>query len=173
MSDYWKVPALVGDRLRPSADDLKQLGAAMASYGSVGMFHLVGVTPEARTEADAFGGVEPVERFTVNPGDIESVYAGFQADVEKPDLVVFSAPQLSLNELAELASLFDGNTVSPVTRVYVTTSAMVRSEAERLGYGPFDREVGRAAADGRLLLHHGSPRAGRYVWLPQPGHRLR
>ena len=134
VNDYWKVPALVGDGLRPSVDDLKQLGAAMASYGSVGMFHLVGVTPEARTEAEAFGGMEPVESFVVNPGDIASVYDGFQVEVEKPDLVVFSAPQLSLNELAELASLFDGNTVSPVTRVYVTTSAMVKSEAERLGY---------------------------------------
>ncbi len=134
VNDYWKVPALVGSGLRPSADDLKHLGAAMASYGSVGMFHLVGVTPEARTAAEAFGGMEPVESFAVNPGDIQRVYSGFQAGAEKPDLVVFSAPQLSLHEIAELASLFDGTTVSPVTRVYVTTSAMVKSEAERLGY---------------------------------------
>ena len=143
VNDYWKVPALVGSGLRPSADDLKHLGAAMASYGSVGMFHLVGVTPEARTEAEAFGGMEPVESFMVNPGDIEGVYRGFQADAEKPDLVVFSAPQLSLHEIAELASLLDGNTVSPVTRVYVTTSAMVRSEAERLGYA---RSIEKAGA---------------------------
>jgi predicted aconitase len=106
----------------------------MASYGSVGMFHIVGITPEARTEAEAFGGIQPVERFAVNPGDLEGVYRGFRADSAKPDLVVFSAPQLSLHEIAELTSLFDGKTVNPSTRVYVTTSSMVKAEADRLGY---------------------------------------
>ena len=116
VNDYWKVPALVGSGLRPSADDLKHLGAAMASYGSVGMFHLVGVTPEARTEAEAFGGMEPVESFMVNPGDIEGVYLGFQANAEKPDLVVFSAPQLPC-------------TKSPSSRLCSTEIPLVRSLA--------------------------------------------
>ena len=43
----------------PTADGLKHLGASLASHGSMGMFHMVGVTLEARTVEDAFGGEEP------------------------------------------------------------------------------------------------------------------
>ena len=134
INDYWKVPALLGDGLRPSPDKLKQLGSAMASYGSVAMFHMVGVTPEAPTEAAAFGDQEPAGRISVRPGDIESVYRGFEPESSKADLVVFSAPQLSLYEMSELASHFDGRSVHTDTRVYLTTSSTIRGEAERLGY---------------------------------------
>ena len=44
--DYWQVPALVGIDRVPTSDELKHFGAAMASYGSVALFHMVGVTPE-------------------------------------------------------------------------------------------------------------------------------
>ena len=36
----------------PGSDELKHMGAAMASYGSVPLFHVVGVTPEAPTLKD-------------------------------------------------------------------------------------------------------------------------
>src|SRR5271156_1892572 len=45
--DYWQVPALLGIEATPGADALKHFGAAMASFGSVALFHLIGVTPEA------------------------------------------------------------------------------------------------------------------------------
>lgn len=37
-----------------SCDQLKALGAALATSGAVTLFHVIGVTPEARTERDAF-----------------------------------------------------------------------------------------------------------------------
>src|SRR5580700_10117388 len=45
--DYWQVPALIGlDRI-PGSDEMKHFGAALASYGSVALFHMIGITPEA------------------------------------------------------------------------------------------------------------------------------
>ena len=41
-----------------SEDNLKALGAAAASSGAVGLFHVVGVTPEAPTLDAALGGAE-------------------------------------------------------------------------------------------------------------------
>src|SRR5271165_1761228 len=51
-SDYWRVPALVGIDRIPTSDELKHFGAALASYGSVALFHMVGVTPEADHAVD-------------------------------------------------------------------------------------------------------------------------
>src|SRR5438876_11793116 len=45
--DYWQVPVLVGIDRVPSSDEMKHFGAALASYGSVALFHMAGVTPEA------------------------------------------------------------------------------------------------------------------------------
>ena len=38
---------------------LKAFGAAAASTGAVGLFHIAGVTPEAPDLASALGGVDP------------------------------------------------------------------------------------------------------------------
>ena len=53
-----RVPVIEG---LPTAteDQLKAIGAASASSGAVGLFHAVGITPEAPTLADAFGGRAP------------------------------------------------------------------------------------------------------------------
>ncbi|HEY4746957.1 MAG TPA: aconitase X, partial [Steroidobacteraceae bacterium] len=46
--DYWQVPALIGIDRVPGSDAMKHFGAALASYGSVALFHMVGITPEAQ-----------------------------------------------------------------------------------------------------------------------------
>ncbi len=46
--DYWQVPALTGIDRVPGSDEMKHFGAALASYGSVALFHMVGITPEAQ-----------------------------------------------------------------------------------------------------------------------------
>ena len=40
---YWTVPVVCGNRLgSPTSDELKHFGAALASYGSVPLFHMPG-----------------------------------------------------------------------------------------------------------------------------------
>src|SRR5499425_1017087 len=46
--DYWQVPAVVGLDRVPGPDEMKHFGAAAASYGSLAMFHMAGITPEAK-----------------------------------------------------------------------------------------------------------------------------
>lgn len=132
--DYFAVPVFNGAGKRPSADQLKHLGAALASYGSIGMFHMVGVTPEAPTLKAAFGGSKPREVVTITNGDIERVYASYSARGIPLDLVVFSGPQQSLFEMKALAGLLDGRKVKHGNQLFVTTSNGVKSAATKLGY---------------------------------------
>src|SRR3989440_4007444 len=53
-NSYWAVPVITGLNNVPNSDQLKHFGAALASYGSVAMFHVPGVTPEAPRLSDAF-----------------------------------------------------------------------------------------------------------------------
>ncbi len=54
-----RIPVITGLRVTPSEDQLKALGAAAASSGTVALFHMVGVTPEAPTQEAAFQGRQP------------------------------------------------------------------------------------------------------------------
>ena len=105
--DYWQVPVLLGIERVPGSDEMKHFGAALASYGSVALFHMAGITPEAHHLA----GVMPEEALPtheVGEADIRAFQAGYAASIDQVDLVVFSAPQLSLIEMQELAGLLDG-----------------------------------------------------------------
>src|SRR5713226_8727994 len=46
--DYWQVPVLAGIERVPGSDEMKHFGAALASDGSVALFHMAGITPEAQ-----------------------------------------------------------------------------------------------------------------------------
>jgi predicted aconitase len=132
--DYFAVPVFTGMRRTPTADELKHLGASLASYGSMGMFHMVSVTPEAPTIKAAFGGRRPRETVTITRRDLDRLYAGYTAGGNPLNLVVFSGPQQSLFEMKALAALLEGKRVKEGSHLFVTTSHGVKSAARELGY---------------------------------------
>lgn len=144
---YWNVPVLDLDGKRPASDQLKHLGAALASYGSMAMYHVAGITPEAPTVAAAVNGRQIDHELVITARDIEEHMAArsFDGDV---DLVVFTAPQLSLLELQELASLLQGKKVADSTRLILTTNAPSLAAAEEEGYARIIREAGGAIFKG-------------------------
>jgi predicted aconitase len=130
---YFEVPVFTGLRQMPTADELKHLGASLASYGSMAMYHVVGVTPEARTLEDALGGNVPTATVTVTDADIQRVFAGYRNLDGSCNFVVFSGPQQSLLELKQLADLFGGRKVHAGTTVFATTSGGILATARHLG----------------------------------------
>jgi predicted aconitase len=127
--NYWAVPVIEGLEAVPGSDALKHFGAAMASFGSSAMFHLVGVTPEAVRLEDTGGDKLPVAQ-RIGEADVRALHSAYAGE-EDVDVVVFSAPQLSLYELHELARLCDGRRFAkPLLAV---TSPQVKPDADRLG----------------------------------------
>jgi predicted aconitase len=132
VADYWTVPAVIVPDANPSIDELKHFAAAAASFGSIAMFHIVGCTPEARTLEDACGASIPEQRRYISRADLAQAFPGF-ADGVQPDLVVFSAPQLSLYEVAQILDLMGARHVTPGTRMIITVNAQVEAELARMG----------------------------------------
>ena len=128
--NYWQVPVLEGLERAPTSDELKHFGAAMASFGSTALFHLPGITPEAHSLADVGGDRLPVAH-RVGRADVDALKRAYAID-RKVDVVVFSAPQLSLYELRELAGLCDGRRFRrPLLAI---TSPQVKPDCDRFGY---------------------------------------
>ncbi|HJU23059.1 MAG TPA: aconitase X, partial [Casimicrobiaceae bacterium] len=125
---YWAVPVIEGLDVAPSSDALKHFGAAMASFGSVALFHIVGVTPEATRLRDVAR--EDVAEHRVGRSDVDALRSSYPVD-DAIDIVVFSGPQLSLLELSSLADLCDGRRF--VVPLLAVTSPQIKPDADRMG----------------------------------------
>lgn len=140
--DYFAVPVFNGIERMPSSDELKHLGASLASYGSMAMFHMVGVTPEAPTMKTAFGDNMPTTTIKVTTDDLQTIYDGYHYESGGNNIVVFSGPQLSLFEIQRLSELFNGRKVADGMTAVATTNHAVYSDAKRLGYVDILEEAG-------------------------------
>ncbi len=164
---YWEVPVIEGIETVPTSDQAKHLGAAMASYGSTPLFHIVGITPECETIDDVGGAGLPAEE--VSKEDLNDFRGTFGAAGEKVDVVVFAAPQLSLIEMGAVAEHCRGRKRHADTALLVCTPASVYVDAKSAGYvdaiedfggrvlqgtcfyQQFAREIGEANGWTRLL----------------------
>lgn len=128
--NYWQVPVIEGLDRAPTSDELKHFGAAMASFGSTALFHLVGITPEAFRLSDVGGDKLPIAK-RIGQSDLVELRQAYAVE-KNIDVVVFSAPQLSLYELRDLAALCDGKEFKrPLLAV---TSPQVKPDSDRFGY---------------------------------------
>jgi predicted aconitase len=133
LNSYWEVPVISGIERVPNSDELKHFGAALASFGTVAMFHIPGITPEAPTISEAFAGRTAPPPSSISDEDMRTFYEGYAAKGDKVDVVVFSAPQLSLLEMEKLAGLLDGFSVHPETTLLAVTSPEIKFAADRIG----------------------------------------
>ncbi|MCX9082335.1 MAG: aconitase X catalytic domain-containing protein [Candidatus Methanoperedens sp.] len=112
---------MIGDKVpifdlnsSPTKDELKSLGAAMAASGSVALYHVRGITPEA-------GKYElPGEKITIQEKQIKEVYKSGE-----PDLIAFGCPHSSSDELEKLAQLLEGKKVKK--EVWICTSRAIKN----------------------------------------------
>ncbi len=96
------------DGLPPSTgeDQLKALGAAAATTGAVGLFHVAGITPEAPTVDAALGGRQAEDVIRLTPEAVRAARDELSTVArESIDAVALGSPHFSLEEFAQLEGL--------------------------------------------------------------------
>lgn len=128
-----RIPYLTGMPAHPTLEELKVLSAAGAASGSIDLFHIEGVTPEARAGLVPLERIE--ERVEIPRASLDQVRAQLNTgSAEELDLVTFGCPHASLTEVQEIAGLLKGRRVRPTVTLWVCTSRAVKDLARRLGY---------------------------------------
>lgn len=158
-----KIPVLYGISEAVTNDNLKYLGASAASSGSVALYHIDGVTPEAIL-TDPFAGGKPEEEFSVTRGDLDREAEALNtAGAGKPELAVVGCPHYSSEEVIRLAKLTEGKKVMPGKAFWVFTTLETENLMENMGIGAKLREAGiRIMAQTCLVI---SPLVGNYKEL--------
>lgn len=123
------------DGLRDLADEdkLKALGAAAASAGGVGLFHVAGMTPEAPDLSTALGGQAPERVVTVTPERIAAELARLSTSgtSDQVDAVAIGSPHLSLAEIDALERRLAGRKLA--RPLYANTGRHVLKPLEEQG----------------------------------------
>ncbi len=123
-------------------DQLKALGAAAASTGAVGLFHVLGVTPEAPTLEAATGGREPRRRVQLSAAVLTAALDRLSTapGSGRIDAVAVGSPHLSIRELEELSGLVAGRSLE--VPFYACTARGTLAEAEARGLAAPLRDAG-------------------------------
>ena len=137
------VPVIDGLPAEVPEDRLKALGAAAASSGSVGLFHAVGVTPEAGTLDAALHGADPVGTIDVTTDLVARARDSLTmaADGELGAVSV-GTPHFSVSEFGRLVDLLDGESVADGVEFYVSTGRSVLAEARSRGWAGICERAG-------------------------------
>lgn len=106
------IPYIFGIPKSATNENLKYLGASAAASGSLALYHVDGVTPEALMGV-GFSGAPKYELF-VGRKELEETEASLTTKSPgSPDLAVVGCPHCSASEVVEIAKRFKGRKVSP------------------------------------------------------------
>jgi predicted aconitase len=113
-----RVPVIKGLQ-SPCDDDLKQLGAGMASSGMTTLFH-----------HKIQGEKEKLETISIETKDVKEAMSSLCTTTEASDLVFAGCPHCSLKEVKSIAELIEGQKVRKDIEFWVCTSRHVRERAK-------------------------------------------
>lgn len=153
IADYGALGSYVGKRVgtkipvfdgieKPSIEELVYLGSALGSSGSVAMFHVIGVTPEAPSLEVAMKSKQ-YETINITEKEIDEGYQQLtSARNKKVDYVAIGCPHCSLRQIEQVAKLLIGKQVSKNVTLWVHTNAAIKGMAKQLKYVKIIEDAG-------------------------------
>jgi hypothetical protein len=137
------VPVFTGVTGKVGLEEFKGLGAALATSGGVGLYHVIGVTPEAPSVTAAFQGDTPAETVTFGADELAEAKEHLSTHgPEEVDYVILGCPHLSIKELMDVADLVKGKKVHEGVSLWLLTVPMIRWQAEQMGIRDVIKEAG-------------------------------
>jgi len=159
-----RIPVLDGLRKTPSTDDYIAFGAAFAIHGSVAMFHMAGITPEAPNLATAFGGNAVPSPVIIDDDAMETEHletAG--GDAGPVDVVSIGCPHASIDQIRAAATMVErsGAPKSGDTMFYIHTNRSTFDTANSEGLIDILTDAGaRVTADHCSVVSYDRVTAG-------------
>jgi predicted aconitase len=118
-----RVAAIDGIPRQVTVDNLKAFSAAAASSGAVGLFHIIGVTPEAPDIKTCFRNGKPKDTVAVTPDMIDSAESRLnQGACAMPDLITLGCPHYSVEEFKTLEKYLGARKIKSGIEFWVFTS---------------------------------------------------
>lgn len=137
------IPVYTGFPTQCPTYGLKEVAAALATSGSVSLYHAVGITPEAPTLEAATGG-KKIETIRIGAKELEETkhFLNRTNTSGEVDCVYIGCPHLDYEEVRMLVKLLKGRKVHPHVTLWLFAANSVWSNCERSGFAEILREAG-------------------------------
>ncbi len=130
-------------------DSLKFFLSPQPVSGAVALCHMVGITPEAPTTAEALGYKKPDITLKIGPPELRRTWQSLHtAPQDIVELVFFGCPHLSISEIREIARLLDDKKIASGVRLFAATSEQTYTLAKLTGYVDIIENAGGVVATG-------------------------
>jgi hypothetical protein len=148
-----KTPVIIGLKKTDRFEDYKGMGAAAAASGGVALYHIVGVTPEARTVEEAFGNNKPERSFTFSDKERDITRNEMcTARGDEINAVLVGCPHYTITEIKKVAELLEGKKIRKNVRFWIYTYKNVELLADRLGYKQIIEKSGAAITPDTCMM---------------------
>ena len=137
-----QIPYFVG--IRPTRDQLKALGAAMAASGAVSLFHVHQITPESKI---FHWDPHILEEIHITNDEIQQVYS--DSNQNQVDAIAIGCPHCSLDELLDISRNLDGKIVKKPLYIFASTYILSRCPNE---VATITKAGGRVYADTCMVV---------------------
>jgi len=130
-----KVPILTGIPRGVSTDQLKNMGAAAAASGSVALYHIPGVTPEAENHYKVLKKENCKETLQLGLRELrETKEEMCTTGPGEVDFIAVGCPHYSIGELRKAAALLKGKKIRRGVEFWIYTTKHVENLAKKVGY---------------------------------------
>jgi len=152
-----------------AADYLKDMGAATASNGAVGLFHVANLTPEAKIAGEKLI-VDNAKTYVIDDAELERVRQSYPCIWKKisaePKLCFIGCPHLSINQLNEwtervLAALADNGRKKLAVQAVFTAAPAVIGEFRKTENAEKLEQTGAVLGDICPLMYMNNPLCGK------------
>jgi len=147
------VPVLQGIPAGITSDQLKALSAASASSGSVGLFHVVGVTPEAHSLEMAFQEKVPLQVANFSYDDVLEIAKELTGKSKNVDLVAVGCPHFSYPEVVMTLELLKSRKIADGVQFWIHTNQNTEFLLKKTGIWEKIEKMGTRITTDTCLLN--------------------
>ncbi len=148
---------------------LKDFGAATASNGAVGLYHVANLTPEAKEQGEALIAAG-AKVYVIDDAELQRVYDSYPVMWKKPEakpkLCFMGCPHMSLQQLKDWTDRVEaglraaGNSKVVIPTVFTAAPAVLK-EFEKTDYAPRLKATGVITSYICPLMYMNNPLAGK------------
>ncbi|MGD8239145.1 MAG: aconitase X [Armatimonadota bacterium] len=147
------VPLIEG--IHPTDDELKTLGATSGAAGAIALFHVLGVTPEARALGrDLLR--DDCQRLTITDTELKAAEQSLRGDLDRPTHIIVGCPHLSTDELGHIATTLGEERLR--SRLWLLACERVRQQVADTDAGRYLRAAGAQLKSLCPIYFHDTPR---------------
>lgn len=140
-----RVPIITGIPHSISQDEIIYLGTPLGVTGSVSLYHIVGVTPEAPTEEEASGfrKITSSDTFEFGSRELKDTEDSLSTiNPESADLAILGCPHASITQLREYAKALAGRKVKSEAEIWILTNSAIKKYAKDIGISDIIERTG-------------------------------